>query len=118
MLISPECFVFLIFIIQEVSLNVALIVLYDHNKRILLQHRTRDAERLPNYWAFVGGGIENEETPLDAIKRETIEELQYELKHPTLFLEQDFKLPNAGRHLYIFVEPFYGNKSTLKLCEG
>jgi 8-oxo-dGTP pyrophosphatase MutT (NUDIX family) len=103
---------------HELSLNAALIVLYDQNKRILLQHRTMDAERLPDYWAFFGGGIKNGEKPVEAVKRETMEELQYELKNPILFLERDFKLPNAEGHLYIFVEPFYGDKESLKLCEG
>jgi len=103
---------------QEIGLNVALIVLYDQNRRILLQHRTADAERLPNYWAFFGGGIKNGETPIDGIKREAIEELQYELKNPIFFLKKNFRLPNAEGHLYIFIEPFYGDKSSLKLCEG
>ena len=70
--------------------NVAIIILYDQDKKILLQHRAEDAERLPGYWAFFGGGIEAGETPERAVKRETLEELNYTLKNPRLIMKQDF----------------------------
>lgn len=100
------------------KLNTAHITLYDSEKKFLLQHRSMDAERLPGYWAFFGGGIKDGETPEDAIRRETLEELKYELKAPQLVVEQDFKLPNAGGHMYVYVEAFYGNKNILRLGEG
>lgn len=71
--------------------NVSLLLLFDEKKRILLQHRTDDAPRLAGYWAFFGGGIEKGETPEDAVRREIMEELEYELVNPNLVMVQDFE---------------------------
>lgn len=98
--------------------KVALIILYDHENNLLLQHRTKDAAVLPDYWAFFGGGIKEGETPEDAVRREAFEELNYKLKFPQLFIEQDFKINNAEGHMYIFIEAFNAYKSELKLQEG
>lgn len=81
----------------------SLIVLYKDNE-ILLQHRTEDAKRLPGYWAFFGGGIKNNETPLQAVVREAKEELSYDLVSPKLFIETDFKINSEQGHLFLFIE--------------
>lgn len=100
-----------------INRNVSVIILYDKNKKILLQHRAEDAERLPSYWGFFGGGIEADEIPLEAVKRETMEELNYELKNPNLIMTQKF----IGKHnkgtKYVFVEE-YDNGRKLILGEG
>ena len=98
--------------------KVALIILYDHEKNFLLQHRTRDAAVLPDYWAFFGGGIKEGETPEDGVRREAYEELNYKLKAPRFFIEQDFRIDAVEGHMYVFIEAFNGNKSALKLQEG
>jgi len=94
--------------------KVALIILYDHEKNFLLQHRTRDAAVLPDYWAFFGGGIKEGETPEDGVRREAYEELNYKLKAPRFFIEQDFRIDAVEGHMYVFIEAFDGNKSVLK----
>ena len=98
--------------------KVALIILYDHEKNFLLQHRTRDAAVLPDYWAFFGGGIKEGETPEDGVRRKAYEELNYKLKAPRFFIEQDFRIDAVEGHMYVFIEAFDGNKSALKLQEG
>jgi|SRR3990172_282 len=98
--------------------TVALIVLYDRERRLLLQHRTENAPVLPGYWAFFGGGIKEGETPEDAVRREAVEELNYKLKFPQFFTERDFKIGDAEGHMYVYIEAFDGNKSELKLQEG
>lgn len=98
--------------------NIALIIPYDSEKRFLLQHRTSNAKFLPNYWAFFGGGIENNETPEDAARRETLEELGYKIKNLVLLLEQSFKIEGMYGCRYIYTDAFHGNKSELKLNEG
>jgi 8-oxo-dGTP diphosphatase len=57
--------------------NVALIIFYDKDKRILLQDR-RGISKLGAEWGFFGGEIENDETPEQAVVRETKEELCFE----------------------------------------
>lgn len=98
--------------------KVALIVLYDSEKKFLLQHRSRDAKLLPEYWAFFGGGVKIEETPEDAIRREAYEELNLELKAPQLVIEQDFREGDLDGQMYVYIEAISDDKSILKLQEG
>ena len=98
--------------------QAALIILYDSEKRFLLQHRTKDAERLPDYWAFFGGGIEKGESPEEAIRREAFEELNYKLKFPQLAVEKNFELDCIPGYMYVYIEEFNEVKSTLRLQEG
>ena len=69
--------------------KVSLFTLFNNRNSFLLQHRTQDAPRLPNMWAFFGGGVERKETPLQAVYREAWEEINYRLKDPKLVLERD-----------------------------
>lgn len=98
--------------------KAALIILYNNEKQFLLQHRTKDAVVLPDYWAFFGGGIKEGETPEDAVRREALEELNYEVNAPRFFLEQDFRIGNTNGRMYVFIEAFYGNSDDLTLREG
>src|SRR5690348_7786634 len=68
--------------------DVSVCVLYTFSGRILLQHRTNDAFRLPGYWAFFGGGIEKGGTPMEALIREIREELSYQVQNPNFLLAQ------------------------------
>ncbi len=97
--------------------DVALIVLFDKEKRILLQYRSETAKRLPNYWAFFGGGIEAGETPEEAVKREAGEELEYILEGPKLVFIQEFQGSDTHGRKYVFVEE-YNSKKQLILREG
>ena len=94
--------------------NVAVILLYNEDKEILLQHRAETALRNPGFWAFFGGGIEGNETPLETVIRETREELGYNLKNPKLMLVQT---PPGARIMHVFMEQ-YDPSQKLKLNEG
>jgi 8-oxo-dGTP pyrophosphatase MutT (NUDIX family) len=94
--------------------NVAVILLYNKDKEILLQHRAETAQRNPGFWAFFGGGIEKGETPLETVVRETFEELGYHLKNPKLMLVQT---PPGARTMHVFMEQ-YDSSQKLVLNEG
>lgn len=98
--------------------KVALIILYDPENRFLLQHRTKGAKLLPDHWAFFGGGLKENETPLEAIQREAYEELNHKTENPELILEQDFIEGQTKGYMYVYIESFNKDKSGLKLNEG
>lgn len=58
--------------------TVSLIVPYTEDGRILLQDR-RDISKIGEDWGFFGGGIEENETPEQALVREAKEELEINL---------------------------------------
>lgn len=62
--------------------SAVAVLIFNENDEILLQLRDEHAPSNPNQWGFFGGGLE-EETVLDAAKREIREELEYNLKKPT-----------------------------------
>ena len=94
--------------------NIAAFILYDKEKRILLQHRSDDAERFPGKWCFFGGGIEYGETALQAVKRECLEELNYKLTKPRLILKT---FTPDGDTFYLFIKN-YNETKKLFLGEG
>lgn len=44
---------------------------------VYLQKRSKDATRLPDFFGFFGGGIENNESPEKALLREIVEEMNF-----------------------------------------
>ena len=96
--------------------NVSLLILYTSTGTILLQHRTHDAFRFPNHWAFFGGGIEAGETPAEALEREALEELSYEVQNPFFLMAQQVKDGNEEVTKYVFVECY--QDQPLHLGEG
>jgi len=102
---------------KTVKRNVALIILYDTEKKLLLQHRDEGIKILPGYWALFGGEIEAGETPEEAVKRECYEELGFILKTPKLVMEQKYNSHGFEGTKNVFIEECL-DKSKLALHEG
>src|SRR5689334_20853197 len=96
--------------------DVSVLILYTSTGRILLQHRTEDAFRLPGYWAFFGGGIEQGETPTEALKREIREELSFDVRTPKFLFLQKIRDEEHENTKYVFVEQY--QDQPLHLGEG
>ena len=96
---------------------VSLIVLYDEDKKILIQHRDGNAPSYPLYWSFFGGHLEELENPKEGIIRETYEELEVVLQNPKLFYEEVIELNGIEMHCYYFIEKLK-NKNQIVLHEG
>ena len=103
-------------------INNALLIPYrpaDHPEVRLMLVQDRRGHRPPP-WGFFGGGIEAGETPLQAVLRETWEELGVSLSEGDLQFGteisgqlRDFQF---GLHLYIW--PYSGDLSEVTLGEG
>ena len=102
--------------------DVSLLILYTLTGHILLQHRTDDALRLPGYWAFFGGGIEQGENATEALKREIREELSYLVQNPKFVLAQKVRDEenDCDNTKYVFEDyqanPF--NEAKDRRCDG
>ena len=92
--------------------NVALLILFNSKKEILLQHRDDTAKALPGYWAFFGRGIKKGETPEQALRRESFEELCIKVKNPKIVAEQEFSGKHRYGKKYVFMEEI--NDSEIK----
>lgn len=94
--------------------RISLYILYSKEGKILLQKRDLKAPTLPGYWAFFGGGIENEEFPIDAVKREAQEELEVKLLNP-IFLNRYVMEQDGGViEKFIFIEKLKTSLKKLK----
>jgi 8-oxo-dGTP diphosphatase len=96
--------------------NVSVLILYGPDGKILLQHRTKDAPTYPDYWALFGGGIEEGESAEQAIKRESIEELGYELTSPSFYKILRIHYRENEYALHVYSERYNGGE--LVLGEG
>lgn len=61
--------------------KVSLIILKNDNKILLYLRDKKHGISHPNYWSLIGGTIEKNETPLQAIKREIKEEINSKVKN-------------------------------------
>lgn len=85
--------------------------------RMLVQDR---CGHRPPPWGFFGGGIEVGETPLEAVLRETWEELGIHLHIPELRPLDSFQVTLRDMHftLHPFAWAYTGDLSEVRLSEG
>ncbi len=98
----------------------ALVLLVDTQRRILLQHRDAHTARFPDTWGFVGGSIEEGETPEQAAHREIWEETGLMITAElTLFMRFPWTSTEDQRRLwYVFYAPTEASEEDLVLGEG
>jgi 8-oxo-dGTP diphosphatase len=105
-------------IARMASRHVAVLILYDGNGRILLQHRTDDAPTFPDYWGLFGGGIEQGETPEQAVEREILEELAYHPRFARWVAGRQFVRAGIEYTMHVFAEKYDGSPLTLSEGQG
>ena len=79
------------------------IVKKDDTHYILFQVRSKNLKNQPNEISFPGGKIENNESPLDAVIRETCEELGTNVKNVNIISELDLLITPGNMIIHPFV---------------
>ena len=93
------------------KLKVALVLFRDEEGNVLLNHRYDHQQAVEDVWEIIGGGIEDNEQPIDAIKREIKEELGYKIDEE----KDDLKFVEKFDDVHIFkaifpgIENFFGS---------
>jgi 8-oxo-dGTP pyrophosphatase MutT (NUDIX family) len=100
---------------------VAIIVRAD-GKYVLQQRSQLPTIWYPGHWGVFGGGMDPGETPIETLRRELREELEYELRDASFFfrLDFDFSMIGQGKRFrsYYLVEVSQAEFDGFRLHEG
>jgi len=101
---------------------VAAIILTEDGRYLLQLRDNVEAIWYPGHWGCFGGGVEEGENPMAALRRELREELALEFEEARLFSELQFDLSGLGLARYFrayFVVEISGEQMAgLRLDEG
>ncbi len=84
---------------------------------VYLQKRSKDAKRLPDYFGFFGGGIEEGESPEKALLREIKEEMGLDLNLESVRLFNRYEFIKSIKYTYLF-EPSENWEDSVIIGEG
>lgn len=79
------------------------LILLNKGNKVFLQLRTDDAPLYANHWSMFGGGMEEGETPEEAMRREAYEELEIKLTDLKFFRRYTLKEKGFVRDVHVFV---------------
>jgi 8-oxo-dGTP pyrophosphatase MutT (NUDIX family) len=91
----------------------AIAIIFNIDHKILLLKRSSETDWCPNKWSFVGGSVDNGETPLEAVEREVREETGLEIK---TYIEK-FSIKREDLEEHVFVAKYEGNDDDVELNE-
>ena len=111
--------------------KVSYIAFFDHDGKIMLNRRLDWKNPNEAVYEMIGGSVKDDEQPIEAIKREIMEELDYEIDEvrDEIKLINKFEFDQQDRHyeVYAFKAKFPGfdkfsdteeiNVEDLRLCD-
>lgn len=95
----------------------ALIVFYTNDNKILIQNR-KSINKYNSNWGLFGGHLKNNETDLEAVIRETKEELGINIKKEELEYIGTTKTPAGQLYTSIFISELKLNPNNINVLEG
>ncbi len=98
--------------------EVATLIPYKKEKqefKFFLQRRDKDAKRLPDWFGFFGGGLNQGEQPHDGMLREIREELVFNAENAQMFNHYEFL---TSINTVYTLEVGDNFESCIKVCEG
>lgn len=80
--------------------KAALLIPVNSVGEVLLQFRSKSAPTYPSQWGFFGGGVEDSETPEEAVIREAKEELGLRITEIELITHIPDQEANVDRYFF------------------
>ena len=96
-------------------IKVVVLVLENHQGDLLITQRQKH-QHLAGYWEFPGGKVENGETNLSALKRESLEELNHAITSALQILKIQHHYPSVSVELIVYHEVI--NQSSMQLIKA
>ncbi len=94
--------------------KVALAIIYQGDSFLLQLRDNIPTIAYPNHWGLFGGHLELDETPEQALKRELLEEINYQVANPT-----EFRIDHESNIIrYLYYTPLTVKMEQLVLQEG
>jgi 8-oxo-dGTP diphosphatase len=100
--------------------QIAQVLRFDREKKLLIYLRDDKPEiPFPNHWDFIGGHLEQSESPEQALAREVKEELGVELEQWQFFRRYECLAGDAYPNVkFIYYTAIDAIPAELRLCEG
>lgn len=103
--------------------NVAIIIFYDDDFNVIVQERRKHA-KIGEKYGFIGGSIEKNETPEQAVKRESFEEVGFIPEKLDYWTNHSFIVQEQGKYkgwlvnIHVFLSPITPEIEKAKITEG
>ena len=82
--------------IKEDHIHVVAAVIWNQSRDQFLIAKRQKGKHLENYWEFPGGKLEIEESPLQALKRELLEEISIVVTDAEPFMQVYHRYPDRN----------------------
>lgn len=96
--------------------NISLALFHDKESIIMQDRKSRS--KYGERYGFWGGSTEEGETPIEAIKRELIEELNYKPSKLTYWQDYSFNVSDDNITLHLFLSPITPELLKSQVTEG
>ncbi len=103
---------------QTPTKEVVSVIIINDNRVLMHLRDNKKTIAFPNFWSLPSGGLEKNETPLDAAKREVEEETNYKLSSPIPFFPHHIFINRPDvKTTHFFIEK-YDNAQKINCNEG